>query len=763
MKSYAILFAVGVLTVQGVQELPDKQALWIGVLCIVVSGCYRYWRLMFYVAGFVWGCLFALQHQNCLLPESLVGQDLVLTGKVLGLPDSGKHRVRFDFAPDRELSVPGVPAKIRLSWYNPEQIVLPDQLWRLTVRLKVPHGFMNPGGFDYERWLFQKNIGATGYIRQYPEPVLLFEDTSLISIDRIRDRVAAKLKQLLRGSENLGIISALAIGDKQHILAQQWQILIKTGTLHLMAISGLHIGLVAGFCYFLVLKMWGSIGSMRFTAVSAASLAACLGGFSYAALAGFSMPTVRALIMLLIASLAVIGRRNLSVGQLLALCFGLFITIDPLAVLNPGFWLSFVAVGLIFYVLCGRLNTGPKWLVIIKINLTLALGLMPLLLYFFQQISLVSPLANLLAIPFVSILIVPLTLIACLMIPVHTGLAAWVLQLVDHGLTLLFTCLGWISEWPYAQLNAMQPGIVALILAMCAVLLVLMPKGMPGRWLALGLIIPLWARQPNSIPEGSMQLTVLDVGQGLAMLVRTRNHTMLYDTGMRLDEKMDMGRQVVLPYFYQQGLTKLDLLMISHGDNDHSGGAASVLDALPVLNILTGAPQLFAKHSQQTCREGQSWVWDQVRFELLAPPESQFTKENDNSCVLKITALNGSVLMPGDIETAAEQWLLEQHGEQLKATVLIAPHHGSKTSSGLDFLKQVDPEYILVSAGYKNRFHHPHHTISRRYDDLGINWLNTANQGALTLMFTDTGIQLNRYRNSSRHYWNRKALKKPVS
>lgn len=759
IKQHALIFAAGVLTFQFFEQLPGWGWLILGFVVFALSASLKLWRLTFFVAGLGWSAVFAWFYHDSLLPIAMEGQDLTITGRVIGLPSAGKNRVSFNFAPDRSANLTGVPKTLRLNWYHPEHQLKPGQQWRLTVRLKQAHGLLNPGGFDYERWLFRQNIGATGYVRKHPEPFLL-ANSDRWNIDRFRAYLSEKITKSLPNSENTGFIQALVIGEKQRIKPEQWQVLAKTGTIHLLAISGLHIGMVAALTYFLVLRLWSRFGFNAVSAVAAASMFAGIFSFLYAALAGFSVSTLRALIMLMIVMLAVISKRNLNVTQLLSLSLLVFLLINPLTVLSPGFWLSFIAVVIIFYCLCGRLQTVTEWRAMIIINCALAVGLMPLIIYFFQQLSLLSPFANLLAIPLISFIIVPLALLGSCMIFFNEGLSVLLLQGADLALTLLFQLLSYLAAWPYAQIPIQQPDWFELVLALMGVFVLLMPKSLPGRGLGLLLIAPLFLHKQDEIEPGAFRLSLLDIGQGLSIVVQTRSHIMLYDAGMKLDEKMDMGRNVVLPYLYHEGRYKLDLLLVSHGDNDHSGGAFSILDTIPVKQVKTSVPELFPKQKTERCVDGQTWLWNQVKFEILSPPRALFYKENDNSCVLKITSQYGSVLIPGDIERSAEQWLLDHHRYELASAVLIAPHHGSKTSSSLVFLEQVKPEYILISSGYNNRFRHPHESIIARYEELGLNWFNTAQQGAITVAISEQGIQLNRYRESNRLYWNREAHQK---
>ncbi|MDP3589886.1 MAG: DNA internalization-related competence protein ComEC/Rec2, partial [Methylobacter sp.] len=623
-----------------------------------------------------------------------------------------------------------LPSKLRLSWYYPDQPIKAGQQWAFTVKLKRVHGTMNPGGFDYERWLFTEGIGATGYVRPSPKPVLLGRDSAWNSIAVWRQSITDQLSSTLGNSPSLALIKALTIGDGNSITQQQWEVFRKTGTTHLVVISGSHIGLIAGLVYFLVLKLWAWTGWLAWSPQKVAAVSAVLVAIFYAGLAGFSVPTQRSVVMLVVAKTAIILQRNTRPFNTLAIALFAVSILDPLAVLAAGFWLSFLAVSLIVYAVSGRLGKlGHVWSAI-KLHWVTSVGLSPLLLLFFQQVSLIAPLANLVAVPVISLLVVPLSLLAVIVMFISLTLAGKLFYLVDYVLQGLWWLLAHLAEIPLASINHAPPSYWALLFAVPGVLLLLAPVGIPARWLSLVMFLPLVFTDAKQPEAGDINMTLLDVGQGLSAVVQTAHHLLVYDTGAKFSEQSDMGQSVLLPFLRSQGITKIDSLIISHGDNDHIGGAASLIRGMDTEQVLTSVPQKLSEYAPIYCVAGQSWSWDEVKFTMLAP-QQVFVSDNDNSCVLKIQSKHGAVLLVGDIEAAAESWLVETYGEALKADVLVAPHHGSKTSSTASFLQAVQPDYVLVPAGYRNQFGHPHKDVLARYRQVNAAWLNSADSGAI--------------------------------
>lgn len=752
MPAVTVSFLAGIVLIQQLSELPSLNWLIAGGILAIISFWKRYKVLSFFILGLLWATGFAQYRLADRLPSNLDGTELNLSGFVISLPEQNPHRAIFDFQITPEIDK--LPAKVRLSWYEPTQMIKAGQHWQLTAKLKRPHGMFNPGGFDYETWLFSQNIGATGYIRK-PAPLLLGSSNPLFNINGWRQAISSRLSQLLPNSDSLGLIKALSIGDGNEVSDAQWQVFRKTGTIHLMVISGSHISLVAGMVFFLLRKLWARTGILRISPPTAAASGAIIAALFYSALAGFSVPTQRAMIMVTVVMLGIICQRHIRVLDTLALALLLVLILDPLAVLAPGFWLSFIAVIIIVYCNANRLGNLSRFFPLVSIHFIMTLGLAPLLLVFFQQMSVISPLANFVAVPIIELLLVPLILIALLLMFWQPFLASKLLWLISQLLQGLYGLLHELANLPVAVWNHPQPSGWSVCLALLGMLLLFAPRGIPARGLAVVLCVPLLFGETEKIKNAEFNLTLLDVGQGLSAVVQTAHHVLVFDTGAKSSADFDMGKAVVAPFLQSLGIKEIDRLVISHGDNDHLGGAQSLLAEIKVDSIYTSVPDKFPDNKPVECKAGQQWQWDQINFRMLSPAPLKFDSENNNSCVLKIESKQGSVLLTGDIEAEAELALIASTAN-LKTKVLIAAHHGSKTSSTLEFLQKTQPELILIPAAYKNRYRFPHPSILNRYQTQQINWLMTGTAGAIKVKVAPTGLKTVSYRHSQAKYWHEK-------
>lgn len=750
----ALAFILGDLLFQQQADFPSVLLFQVALLAALISIKFHKRFLIALLIGWFWAAGYAyLQLQATALAPHFEGQELFVQGVVKSLPLSDERRIRFDFElTENPLQLPNT---LRLSWYYPDPEVRAGQRWLFKVKLKAVHGLMNPGGFDYERWMFAQGIGATGYIRAADQAKLLAQTTFWQSPNVIRQSIADKLTAIPQ-LHYLGFLQALTIGKTDRITPEQWQVLRKTGTLHLMAISGSHISLIAGLSYFLVWRLQLRLALFSIAPQRIAAVISGLIGFGYALLAGFSVPVQRALVMLLVALCGILWQRQVNLSHLIAVAILLVVVWDPLAVLAAGFWLSFLAVMLIFYSLSWRLGAGQYWRNVLKVHGITALGLAPVLVGFFQQLSFIAPFANFIAVPVINVLIVPLALAAIILLFITPELATALLLGLDFGLAKLYVFLQNISEWHFATLTGIKADALGLILASLGFLVLFMPRGMPGRSLALFLCLPLFVGSLSSqFKPGEFKVTLLDIGQGLATVVQTQQHVLVYDTGIKFSGQSDSAQSVIMPYLASQGLRHIDTLVVSHGDNDHIGGAASLLAEFKPDALMTSVPEKLADYSPQRCLTNQHWQWDGVDFSMLAPPVEGFIAENDNSCVLKISSANGAVLLTGDIEQPAETWLVQSNASALSADVLIAPHHGSQSSSTLTFLRQINPAYILIPAGYQNPFKFPHSQVLERYLIDKRHWLNVSDQGAITVTFSNKQIIIDSYRNHLRKYWHK--------
>ncbi|NOQ14097.1 MAG: DNA internalization-related competence protein ComEC/Rec2 [Methyloprofundus sp.] len=749
-------FFLGVLLVQQLSMLPGTLFLVILLIFILLLAYLKYWRVTLILCGFLFSSVYAHYYLSNQLSADLQAEKILIQGEVIGLPEHNAHRVRFDFEVI-QAAVP-LPQKLRLSWYHPKQRVTAGQRWQFFVKLKRPHGTLNPGGFDYEKWLFARHIGATGYIRQAGKAKLLATKPLWLSLSVMRQTFIDLLQQQQLSSDSRALIKALTLGDKSSISTQQWQVLSKSGTSHLMAISGLHIGLVAGIIYFLVFQSWVRVPSNMYSAPQIAAVFSLIAAFFYAALAGFAIPTQRALIMLSMLMLTILLRRHVQTLNIFATAILLVLLIDPLAVLSMGFYLSFLSVFFIGYVLSARLGRQSRLFSTLKIHIVVGLSLLPVLLFFFQRVSIIAPIANMIAVPVVSFVLVPLSLLAVALLQLVPDISAVLLQIVDMVFQALWSVLVILSELPVANIVRPQPAVWKMGVAMLGILLLLAPRAVPGRYLGVLFILPLFLLDKAKPSIGEVTLTLLDVGQGLAVVVQTTEHSLVFDTGARFSDKFDMGSNVVVPFLHAQHMMTLDKLIISHADNDHIGGAQAVLSSIPVRQVLSSVPEQLSAHNAMACVAGDAWRWNQVDFHILSPPVQGFNNENNNSCVLKIDTKQGSILLTGDIEATAEYYLTNHVPEQLKSDVLIAPHHGSKTSSKMAFLQAVSPSIILIPADAPNRFSFPHADVLARYKQLGAQYFVTGQTGAITVKFNKGKAEVEAYRDRHSHYWNQPVM-----
>lgn len=751
MFSYILPFATGILVVQQLSDLPTS-LFWIVFFIVVtiILAVFHYWRWVIFVIGIMWAVGVSALRLADRLPESSEGQLIKIEGHVIGLPNVDERRVKFDFSVAKPNQ--NFPKKLRLSWYFPKQTIKTGQYWTFTVKLKQPHGMFNPSGFDYEKYLFVQNIQATGYVRGKPKPQLNESQSITMSVGVLRQLISDKLNIYLKDSPHKGVVKALTIADKQDLTQQQWTVFRQTGTVHLLAISGLHIGLISGLMYFLI--QWIALRLSLTSPHQYAACAAILIAIFYAALAGFSLPTQRSLLMLTVAMMTVMWQRKITAVNTISLTLFVVLIIDPLAVLSVGFWLSFLAVISIIYVIAGRLGRVGYWQGVMKVHWVTAIGLAPLLLYSFQQISLISPIANFITVPLVSFLIVPLCFILVILLFMSP-------MLVEYCLLVITTLLQWLDQFlvvlagfSYATISSIAPPIYTIPFALLGIFILIAPRGMPVRWIGLIFLLPTAFVHNTKLKQGEVTMTLLDVGQGLSAVVETAQHTLVFDTGVKYSNSYNMGDVVIVPFLESKGIDIIDLLVISHGDNDHKGGMESIIQQKNVIKIMSSMPKLYKEGLSMRCLSGQVWEWDQVRFEVLAPADDFVGGKNDNSCVIKVISSHGTMLLTGDIESSAEEWLVDHVAEQLDSDVMIAPHHGSKTSSSMSFLQRVSPQTILIPTGYRNKFHFPHTKVIDRYNTIESNWMNTAEEGALIVQMKDNSIQINSSRKEWGKYWN---------
>ncbi|MCC6609423.1 MAG: DNA internalization-related competence protein ComEC/Rec2 [Burkholderiales bacterium] len=717
------------------------------------------------VLGGSWAAGFAHVRLADRLEPTLEGRDIVITGVIASLPQPFERGVRFTL--DVERAEPGtirVPGRILLAWYHDldagtGQAFAPvhaGERWAFPVRLRRPHGLANPHGFDFEAWLLERGIGATGYVSARGEPVRLapYVARPAYFVERLRERLRAKFLEALPEHRYAGVVIALAIGDQRAIDPADWQVFTRTGVNHLMSISGLHVTMISGLAALVAYGLWRR--SVRLTLRLPARKAAAVAGFAaalaYCLLAGFEIPAQRTLYMIGVAAAALWLDRCDAASKVLCAALGIVLLLDPWAVNAPGFWLSFGAVAAIFYAGAGATRRG-HWLVAwARMQWAVTIGLAPLLLVLFGQVSLVSPVANAIAIPVVSFVVTPLALAGALWPgDALARLAHWVFE-------WLMVVLAPLAAAPAAVWQQHAPAGWTLPLALAGIAWLLLPRGAPARLHGLLLLAPMFAVPPALLPEGTAQVEVLDVGQGLAVVVRTRGHTLLYDAGPAYgaDANANAGERVVVPHLRAAGVAYLDAMVITHDDADHAGGASSVLGAVEVGQVFSplAADRLAQAPYRLPCQAGQRWTWDGVAFSILHPTAASYgdsrLKPNSRSCVLRIETARGAVLLAGDIE-ARDEAALVARGAVLGARVLLVPHHGSRTSSTPGFVAAVAPAEAVFSVGYRNRFGHPKDDVVARY--AGARRWRTDGDGAVTFTLSPAGFEAAAERDRGRRYW----------
>ncbi len=818
MRNVILGFVLGIACLQNQAILLDSGGLWLLFFAVLLVGSIlrlRKWRQPFRaiwlvvfgtLAGFLWASLFAHYYLREELPKALEGQDVTVIGTIDSLPNRFEQGVRFDFLVERVLgsvekiegdkkenSFP-IPHKLALSWYSVFHAkelqavgdVKPGERWQLTVRLQRPHGNANPNGFDYEVWLLEQDLRATGYVRS--DTTSSLKNQCLDSfvwrfgngVERGRSWLRDRILTALPDRQYAGVIVALVVGDQRAVEQSDWKVFNRTGIGHLISISGLHITMIAGLFARLVFALWQRSFFTRaqlpllLPAQKAAALAGAFAALMYVLLAGFGVPAQRTLYMLSVVAAALWFDRLTSVSHVLCLAIGVVVLFDPWAVLWPGFWLSFGAVAMILYAMAGRtrrtdvMGIGDKkgarrerWMAMIKAGIhtqyVVTLGLVPLTMLLFGQISVVGPIANAIAIPLVSVVVTPLALFGSILpAPLSGWLLVWAHSVVEY----LAGVLHGLSQFSFSVWAAPMPSWWIFCLALFGTLWMLTPRGWPLRWLGLLGWVPLLINAPVHPNEGEVWLTAFDVGQGMALLIETSQHRLLYDTGPFYSPESDGGSRVIFPYLKARGIDSIDALIVSHNDSDHSGGALSIMENIRIgwvaSSLAPSTPIVKAAPHHRRCEAGQHWSWDGAQFEMLHPTavsyESQKWKPNARSCTVKVMIGMQSFLLAGDIEAVQEAELLESSADKLHATVLLAPHHGSGTSSTLPFLQAVQPEIALFQVGYRNRYHHPKPEIFARYRDLGIKRLRTDETGAITLQFGAT-LRVGEYRRDHARYW----------
>lgn len=743
MRLWSLGFLLGITSLQFFTSI---LSIWMGFFSLAMAAILAFSQLKkhstIFIAAFLgFLCItlnFYFQFSNRKILDEIESKNIIANGIIDSLPEKKGQKTRFEFKVN-SVEFTGkiyyTPIRVRLSWFKaPENLQVGDEI-NLEIKVKKPRSTLNFGGFDYEKWLFQQNIHAVGYVLPKGKNIFLKKAGHIHTVQKIRKHLDLMIPKHLISESMAGMIMGLTIGSRRLITAEQWKIMQGTGTNHLMAISGLHIGLVAGFAFFIASFLWRCSHKLilLIPVPQMAAFCSLFTAFLYSGLAGFSLPTQRAVLMIAIFLLGILLRKNVPPWQ--AWCFSLLtiLVLNPFSSLSDSFWLSFGAVAIIIYGVSGRIYPKSLWWKWGRTQWVVTLGLLPMTLLFFHQISWIGFIANLIAIPWVGFIVLPLSLLGSLFLLFLPSIGHWVLKLAEISLECLWSMLSLLASLPHVQWNFYFPNMLFLLAVTIGALLLLAPRGIPGKWLGVFWIIPLFLWKPSTPKVGEIWMTLLDVGQGLSTVIRTQHHILLYDTGVRYDKEFDMGQAVIIPFLRASGIKKIDQLVISHGDNDHIGGANSILKVIPIKKISTSVPERFPGNNVISCQKGQKWEWDGTVFEFLYPPPQLQNRGNNSSCVLRITHGQHRILLTGDIEKESERYLLQNH-EKLKADILIVPHHGSRTSSTLEFVNAVKPLYALFTTGYKNRYHFPHAVVEDRYRKAGSILLDTSKVGSISFI-----------------------------
>jgi len=767
-----IAFLVGIITLSFQSQLWPNEFIYLLVLLTpLLLFQKRIITLLFwFCAGFIWATFVAQQYLSHKIPSELEGEDILVTGVISSIPQKIGRRQKFEFTVNSVFfknNKYNSPQKINLSWYGDAPQLIPDDEWQLLVRLKKPFSYQNPGGFDYEAWMFQNRIDAKGYVRKSHLNKIIQSKSSILSFTRARFFLKKEINLQVQSSYK-PIILALLIGDKSEITSEQWQVFRKTGTSHLIAISGLHIGLIAGLVFFLSRWLWAySRRGVEFIASpKIAAVFAIAAALIYSAMAGFSLPTQRALIMLCVIMFSILFDIRAKSWNTLAIALLLILILSPFAIMNPGFWLSFFAVAIIIYFSNKSSINIQEYNGYIKstlynwslIQVVICIGLTPFVLLFFNESSIVAPIANFVIVPIFSFIIVPAVFVAGCLLFLIPFVSKIIFYLVVTVLNMVWAFLEYLAEFHYSTFQANYLSSLAIVFLMLGILLLFLPKYFPTKILSAIFFLPLFFVKPEKLAFESVQITLLDVGQGLSVVVETHDHVLVYDTGPRFSESFNTGKTVVIPYLQSRGISKIDTMVISHGDNDHIGGVKSIVESITVDKIITSVPKkVKSKLKSQNrsnlisrCNSENQWHWDGIDFKIIHPLPNSTLKGNNASCVLQISTrpkINGknnqkfSVLLTGDIEAKAENEILELSNINLKSNILIAPHHGSKTSSTQYFIDKIAPDYVLYPVGYRNRYKFPATIVSQRYKKAGVIEYSTSEFGAITFNLTPSYIK----------------------
>ncbi|MCB1799452.1 MAG: DNA internalization-related competence protein ComEC/Rec2 [Gammaproteobacteria bacterium] len=755
MLLLAASFALGTLAFHQLAELP--QGYWLLPGAAIAALCWFFLRsriLLALVTGFCWSHAYSLLTVPPPVPGQLPTMRMVLSGQVVSLIERKDRSARFVFAANSIESLGETldgDWRIRLSWQDAPDLH-PGDAWRFAVRVRAAHGYASPGAWDYEGWLYWQGIRYAGYVSA-DGPAQALDRSPCCFLHRWRDAISIVIDQSPVSAFSRGVVRAIGIGDTSGLDGDVRALFRATGTSHLMAISGLHIGLIASLGLVGFSGLWRCLPTLcgRIPARVVGAGAGLVLAFGYALMAGMGLPTQRALIMLSLLALGLLLRREGNSLNALAVAALAVLSWHPPSIIAAGFWLSFGAVLIILAAL--RHATGrPWWMQALVVQLALGVALLPVLTFFDLPVSLVAPLVNLLLVPLFGFVVVPISLAVALAAGISADTAGWMLHYLAVLLDSVHDTLVWIVAQPWPRLEAPHGSLFPSLTIALAAALLLSPPGVPLRGIAVPLLAVLWLPRQLEVTERDFHLHLLDVGQGLSTVVLTRHHTLIFDSGPEFSSGFSTAQAVVAPFLMTHGRRRVDRLVLSHGDKDHAGGVAQLLSTLDVVRVVSGEPRRVG-HGALPCIAGERWQWDGVQFEFLHPNAGHAFSGNDASCVLRISNAAGSVLLTGDIEQRVERQLLGNRG--LHSDIVVAPHHGSRSSSAATFIAATQPRYVLYSAGWANRYGFPATEVQARWFAAGAQAINTATSGTIGFVFSDAeGLSVPRqHRRVHRRFW----------
>lgn len=703
---------------------------WVVLLCLLVACWFaqNIRHLLWCMVGAIWACVHEYESFPNALPQRMVLKNIHLQGVISSIPKVGTGKTQFQFEVHQYQDKP-MQTLIWMSCYQACPPMKVGEAWSGSVTLKKPKLNVLPGEMNPHYWLMSNHIEWLGVL-DGRSAVRLHTPQGIWRFQSFRERLAESLTTHLKHDHTLGLLQGLTLGVASHIEKSQWDLFRRTGTTHLVVISGEHIGLIAGFTFMCAQWIWTRIPrlALYIPAQQAASVLAWSVGCFYAFLCGLGAPVERAIIGFGVLLLRYFIAQRFTVWQAWRYALFIILLIEPHVVVTPGFYLSFIAVAIL--VLMSARFPAKRFRLAVQLQLACLIGLTPLTLYAFSYASLNGFIVNLIAIPLVGLIIVPTALIGLILIQVHPW-DGW-LWMPKQGANLFLTLLSYLDRFEWMNLNVSIDDLLSVMSIMLGLFLsTLLPiRGLYLMYACL-LILPFYQRQTD-IQHEQAKVTVFDVGQGLAVLIQTAQHSILYDTGGVFYQGGDWASFKVLPYLRHLKLKKLDGLVISHPDLDHRGGLSSIEKELAVARLWVNEPAFY--HRGEACHDQRSWVWDGVAFRFFALP-TQLEKRNNTSCILQVKTKTSSLLLTGDIEFQAEAYLVTRYGMALQSNYIVVPHHGSQTSSSMPFLMMVHPHLGIISSGLNNRYHFPHKKALQRYEQLKIPLKNTAELGAIQYDF----------------------------